>query len=97
MLGDMPSSSPSSFSEKRRSLRARRYRKAQCIFNDGSSSFDVTLRDISPTGARIAAGDLLRLPPSFELRIYDSDGGYSARKARIVWSRGAAAGIEFID
>jgi hypothetical protein len=90
-----PASAP--ISEKRRLYRARRLRRAQCVFNDGASVFDVLVRNLSPAGARIASGALQGLPETFELRIADSSGGYSARKVKIVWSNSLTAGLEFID
>ena len=89
--------SPQPHAERRRATRARRFRQARCVFNDGSSSLDVTLRDISPAGARIAGDGLICLPPTFELRIHDGYGGYAARRARLVWSRSRSAGLEFVD
>ncbi len=94
-----------SYAEKRRSPRVLRLRRARCVFNNGSSSLDVTLRNISFTGANIVsftstdiAGDALScLPPTFEFQILDGFGGYSAHHARLVWSRGATAGVEFTD
>jgi hypothetical protein len=93
------------YAEKRRSPRVLRLRKARCVFDNGSSSLDVTLRNISFTGANIisftcaniADDPLTCLPPTFEVQILDGFGGYSARHARLIWSRGATAGIEFID
>ena len=93
------------YAEKHRSPRVLRLRKARCVFDNGSSSLDVTLRNISFTGANnisftcanIADDPLICLPPTFEFQILDGFGGYSARPARLVWSRGATAGIEFID
>jgi hypothetical protein len=75
--------SPKPHAEKRRSLRARRFRQARCVFNDGSSSLDVTLRDLSPRGARIMGDALICLPPTFELRIHDGYGGYSGRHTNV--------------
>jgi PilZ domain len=89
-----------SYAEKRRSPRVLRLRKARCVFNNGSSSLDVTLRNISFTGANIVsftADTLISLPPTFEFQILDGFGGYSGHHARLVWSRGATAGIEFTD
>ena len=83
--------------ERRHAPRSRRLRQARCIFNNGSSSLDVTLRDLSPAGARIVGDALICLPPTFELRIHDGFGGYASRQARLVWSKGASAGLEFID
>jgi PilZ domain len=88
---------PPVFSEKRAAHRARRLLQATCVFNEGKSVLDVTLRDISPAGARIAGHELIYLPKTFELRVHDRVGGYSSRKARLIWTDGATAGLEFID
>jgi hypothetical protein len=85
------------FSEKRRSHRAKRLRRASCVFNNASSTLDVTVRNIAPEGARIAGHELFCLPHTFELRILDETGGYSARMARIVWRDKTSAGLTFID
>jgi hypothetical protein len=92
-----PKSHLAAFSEKRSLHRARRSRPAHCVFNEGASVLDVVLRDISPRGARIAGAQVVSLPQTFELRIPDGVGGYSARRALVVWSKGAAAGLTFID
>ena len=86
-----------SSAELRRFPRARRLRQALCIFNNGSSSLDVTVRDISASGARVIGDGLLFLPKTFELRIHESDDFYSVRSARLIWTDGRNAGLEFID
>lgn len=94
-----------SYADKRRSPRVLRLRKARCVFNNGLSSLDVTLRNISFTGANIVsftsaniADDApISLPPTFEFQILDDAGGYSGHHAHLIWSRGATAGIEFTD
>ena len=86
-----------SFSEKRRSHRAKRLRRASCVFNNASSTLDVMVRNITPEGARIAGHELFCLPPTFELRILDETGSYSARMAKIVWRDETTAGLVFID
>ena len=83
--------------EHRRFPRARRFRQALCIFNSGSSSLDVTVRDVSASGARVIGDGLLFLPKTFELRIHESDDLYSVRSARLIWTDGRNAGLEFID
>ncbi len=88
--------SPAPVAEKRRARRVRRLRQALCVFNNGTSTLDVTLRNVTPLGARLLGDGLYRLPKTFELRIRESDGGYEARKARLVWSAAETAGIEFI-
>ena len=65
----MPSdSAPPALAEKRRHSRARRFRQARCVFQDGQSVLDVTLRDLSATGARIVGDGLICLPETFGLR-----------------------------
>ena len=88
---------PASFLDKRPSPRTRRLRRAQCVFNNGTSLLDVTLRDISASGARVVGDGVAFLPKTFDLRILEADGAYSTRRARIVWTDGKAAGLEFIS
>jgi hypothetical protein len=85
------------FSEKRRFPRARRLRRGSCVFNNATSTLDVVVRNIAPEGARIAGHELFCLPHTFELRILDETGGYSARMARIVWRDSSNAGLAFVD
>ena len=92
-----PESQADSFSERRRLLRARRLKRARCVFNNGASVFEVMLRDISPAGARIFGNELHWLPKTFELQILNSLGAYASREARLIWIKGGAAGIEFVD
>ena len=85
-----------SFSDKRRSVRTRRLRHALCVFNNGASALDVTLRDLSAGGARVVGDGLAFLPRTFDLRIREGDGAYSIRRARLIWTDGKMAGLEFI-
>ncbi len=84
------------FLDYRSSLRTRRFRKALCIFNNGNSSLDVTLRDLSENGARVIGDGLVALPRTFDLRIQQGGGAYSTYRARLVWTDGRTAGLEFI-
>src|SRR5271166_409296 len=91
-----PTAAPSS-EQRRRSHRARCLLQGSCVFNDGASTLDVIVRNISQTGARIVGNELICLPKAFELRIIDTSGGYSSKKARIIWRTEAAAGVAFVD
>src|SRR5271166_1464810 len=62
-----------SFSDKRRSVRTRRLRHALCVFNNGASSLDVTLRDLSTDGARVVGDGLAFLPRPFDFRVREGD------------------------
>ena len=83
--------------ERRRSSRLRCFKLARCFFKEGHCDLEVTLRNISSTGARISGNELICLPDEFELHIHDGFGGFEIRKVRRVWSRGAAAGLLFLD
>ncbi len=67
------------------------------MFDGGASVLAVILRDISPNGARIAGEGVEALPSVFELRIPTRSGDFSARQARLIWAKKAAAGLEFVD
>ena len=86
-----------SSTNKRRSPRRRQYRRARFIFDDGSA-LDVTLWDLSAVGACVTSDGLGCLPRAFELQILEADGVriVSTRRARLVWTDGRTAGLEFI-
>lgn len=90
---------PNSSADQRHSLRTRRLRRARCVFNNGASTLDVTLRDVSAGGARVVGDGLASLPRTFELRILEGDGVRvsSARRARLMWTDGRTGGLEFIE
>ena len=83
--------------ERRRAPRARCFRQARCVFNNGQSAIDVTLRNLSETGAKITGDALICLPESFDLHVHDGFGQYQVRRVRRVWLRGGAAGLVFVD
>ena len=60
------------------------------MFNNGASSLDVTLRDLSAGGARIGDG-LAFLPRTFDFRVREGDGAYSIPRARPIWTDGKTA------
>ena len=76
--------------------RTRRLRHAPCVFNNGASTLDVTLRDLSAGGARVVSDGLAFLPRTFDFRVREGDGAYSIRRARLIWTDGKTAGLEFI-
>ncbi len=85
-----------SSADQHRSVRMPQYRRARCFFNNGSSSLDVTLRNMSTSGARVVGENLLCLPQTFELHIYEGGGAHSVRSARMVWTDGTTAGLKFV-
>lgn len=82
------------WAEKRRSKRMRSLLTGRVIFNNRCSVLDCTVSDISETGARISFAHPVEIPPEFEL---DIPKRRSVDQARVMWSRGAEHGIQFID
>lgn len=85
------------FWQRRRAPRARCLRPARCVFDKGYSTIEVTIRNISQSGARISGPDVRNLPASFELWIPDGFGDDKRRLARRVWMRGDTVGLSFND
>jgi hypothetical protein len=78
----------------RSSERIRAFLRAQIIFNNRMSTIDCIIKNISPTGARIALNDSLTVPTEFE--IYIPQRGRS-HHARLVWRDKDAIGVDFVD
>ncbi|MGO9742995.1 MAG: PilZ domain-containing protein [Roseiarcus sp.] len=91
----MPDAASSPALDRRQTQRSRCFRAALCVFNNGQSDLEVTLRNLSDAGAKITGDELAFLPDNFELRIRDPFGRYEKRQARRVWSRGGGAGLGF--
>ncbi len=80
--------------EMRQAERIRSFLRAQIIFNNRMSTIDCTIKNISPTGARVALSDTLAVPTEFEIDIPQKGRSY---RARLVWRDKEAIGVEFID
>jgi hypothetical protein len=80
--------------EMRHAERIRSFLRAQIIFNNRMSTIDCTIKNISPTGARVALSDTLAVPAEFEIDIPQKGRSY---RARLVWRDKEAIGVEFID
>ena len=65
------------------------------MFNNGASTLDVTLRDLSAGGARVVGVRGRKASPS-DFRVGEGDGAYSIPRARLIWTDGKTAGLEFI-
>jgi len=76
--------------------RKRCYLKARFVFNNGYSSLDVILRDISPTGARAAEVDMRHVPGRFDLIVAGASGPPVRRHAKSVWRGDRAMGLAFV-
>ena len=79
-------------SEHRRETRQRVFLKGRVVFNNGSSSFDCLVRDMSATGARLVMSDATTLPDAFDLYIPQKDRTY---RATLRWRREDGIGVTF--
>ena len=81
-------------SERRVAPRMRTLKRAKIIFNNGYSTFDCILRNISSTGALLTIDEAAHLPKEFTIVIGE---GPDQRPAKLVYRRGLFAGIRFRD
>lgn len=79
-------------SEHRREARQRVFLKGRIVFNNGSSSLDCLVRDMSPTGARLVMSEATTLPDAFDLYIPQKDRTY---RATLRWRREDGIGVTF--
>jgi hypothetical protein len=73
--------------------RQRTLKGARIVTNDGFSTFDVLVRNLSETGARLKVSSIVGIPDAFELRF--DDGRHF--KCRAVWRRTDEIGVSFSD
>ncbi|MEE7494666.1 PilZ domain-containing protein [Methylobacterium oryzae] len=79
-------------SEHRRETRQRVFLKGRIVFNNGSSSLDCLVRDMSPAGARLVMSEATTLPDAFDLYIPQKDRTY---RATLRWRREDGIGVTF--
>lgn len=79
-------------SEHRRESRQRVFLKGRIMYNNGASSLDCLVRDLSATGARLAMSETTTLPEAFDLYIAQKDKTY---RATLRWRREDGVGVTF--
>jgi len=79
--------------ERRKFPRERTFLNGQIAFNNKNSTADCFVRNCSGEGAKIALAETMPLPPKFDLLIPSKR---ESRQARLVWRRGAQAGVTFV-
>ncbi|KST57746.1 pilus assembly protein PilZ [Methylobacterium sp. GXS13] len=78
--------------DHRRETRQRVFLKGRIVFNNGSSSFDCLVRDLSGSGAGLVLSDATTLPQVFDLYIPQKDRTY---RASLCWRREDGIGVVF--
>jgi hypothetical protein len=72
--------------------RTRTLLQARIEFNNGATTVDCTVRDLSDTGARLQVGESVVIPSKFALFVPKHNRRYGAV---LRWHRGGFAGVEF--
>ena len=80
--------------DHRSATRARAFLKAQIRFNNGMSTMDCVIRDLSEGGARLQLSDSVAIPNSFELHIPKRN---ETRRAVLHWRTSEEMGVGFQD
>lgn len=77
--------------EHRVSPRQRTLKGGRIVINDGFSTFQCTIRNISETGARLKVASIIGIPDSFQLAMDDG------RKftCAVVWRTAEEIGVTF--
>ncbi len=67
---------------------------ARITFNNGQSTLDCLVRNLSETGAKLVTSAAVSLPERFDLFLSNKS---VTHRARIVWRRGEEIGVRFED
>jgi len=79
--------------DHRNEQRHRTLKPALIVFNEGRSTIECMIRNLSEGGAQLKVESLIGIPDEFLLKLKE---GAPAR-ARVAWKRGTTIGIRFVD
>ena len=80
--------------EARRSERVRSFLRARILFNNGASTIDCTIKNISLHGAKIDIAHSMSVPSEFDLEVPQRGRTY---RAKMMWRAADSIGVEFIE
>lgn len=78
--------------EQRGEQRRKALKGAQIVFNNGASSIDCLVKDMSATGARLQVESVIGIPDEFTLMLAD---GSPPRHCRARWKQARFIGVAF--
>lgn len=78
--------------DHRSAQRHRTLKGGKIVFNDGFSTFDCTIRNLSATGAKLSIASLIGIPRQFVLALDDG----RRFDCEIAWQRDDEIGIKFL-
>ena len=90
---------PNSFKHhvERRVPRQRTLKAGRIAINELTSTFEVLIRDMSQTGARLVMSDVYLLPEHFDLIVLNPNTGRQSRThCQLVWQKALVVGVKFI-
>src|SRR5215213_4399665 len=90
----MSQTAPKLDSDPRAAPRLKALIAAKISFNNGQSTLDCLIRNLSDTGAKLIVSAAVTLPECFDLIIPQKS---VTRRARIAWRRGEEIGVRFED
>jgi len=79
--------------DQRISIRQKSFLQGRIYFNNGRSSVDCLIRDLSETGARLKFSDAITTPEVLELHIPNKQ---ETHRAQVQWRRGDEIGVAFV-
>ncbi len=80
--------------EARRSERVRSFLRARILFNNGASTIECMIKNISTHGAKIEIAHSLSVPTEFDLEVPQRGRTY---RAKMMWRAADSIGVEFAD
>jgi hypothetical protein len=76
--------------DRRASSRHKTFIKGRIFFNNGLSSMDCIIRDMTDNGSRLEVSETVALPDAFELYLPNKDETFHAK---VAWRKGNSVGI----
>ncbi|WP_137151139.1 PilZ domain-containing protein [Devosia sp. FKR38] len=78
--------------ERRATIRHRVLKGGHVVVNDGFSTFDCTVRNLSEAGARLKLASIIGIPDHFQL-LLDDGRSYACS---VIWRRESELGVQFV-
>jgi hypothetical protein len=78
--------------EHRQTQRQRTLKGARIVFNDGRSTLECTVRNLSSGGAQLRIAMTLGIPDAFELRLSDD----TRHQCTVAWRKADELGVKFL-
>jgi hypothetical protein len=76
--------------DRRTNPRHKTFIKGRIFFNNGLSSMDCIIRDMTDSGSRLEVSETVALPDAFELYLPNKDETFHAK---VAWRKGNSLGI----